>query len=424
MGGLALLAAGWQQVKAVFDRLRSLLVTRVRLEGDAAHSVHAFLAENYRRSPFGDRYYRSTAAHVRPLNRMAEVAWEITPGTPLIFWREGAWWSPVLLGAASLPEAHHAAGEVSFRQIDITAPRWVDVEAMLIEALEWSRERKRSQSGRFCVRHIAGREESAMNSSPGGRVSSSPPCEELTGLERFLQWKREDIGAATVADPMGALSLSPGLESAVEEFHRWRQSAEWYRSKGIPWRRGWLLHGRPGTGKTSLARALAQCADMPVFHYDLASLTNVEFVNAWREMQPSAPCMALIEDIDAVFQGRENVVKAGMDRAPLSFDCLLNALGGMETADGVFIVVTTNHIGAVDEALSRPGRLDSIIEVPALALAQHEAIVRRILGDWPDEWTAVLDGWETATAAQMTERCVTVALKRYWEGRATPPSPS
>jgi len=201
--------------------------------------------------------------------------------------------------------------------------------------------------------------------------------------------------------------------TAVEEFKRWKDSEQWFRARQVPWRRGWLLHGRPGTGKTSIVRALAQQADMPVFIFDLSSVTNEEMNRHWREAQEYAPCIALFEDVDAVFDGRENV--CGENGGGLTFDCLLNCLSGVEAADGVFVIVTTNNIEKLDDALKRPGRLDRIIEMPLLPAICLLQIAQRILGEWPEEIEAVMADADNLTGAQITERCVSRALERYWK---------
>ena len=130
-----------------------------------------------------------------------------------------------------------------------------------------------------------------------------------------------------------------------------------------------MLYGPPGTGKTALARAFAEDLNMPIYVYNLAEMGNHDLMKAWAEMQMNVPCIALIEDIDNVFHGRENVARknAGFSDdhgpakkdddegrrprprhawpRPLTFDCLLNCLDGVERADGIFTIITTNDIG-------------------------------------------------------------------------------
>ena len=116
--------------------------------------------------------------------------------------------------------------------------------------------------------------------------------------------------ARTTARRSTTSSSRERVKDLIHEIELWRKSKDWYLEKGIPWKRGWLLYGPPGTGKTALARAFAEDLNMPIYVYNLAEMGNHELIKAWTEMQINMPCIALIEDIDNVFHGRENVVRA------------------------------------------------------------------------------------------------------------------
>ena len=152
-------------------------------------------------------------------------------------------------------------------------------------------------------------------------------------------------------------------------------------------------------------------------------------MKAWSEMQMNVPCIALIEDIDNVFHGRENVARKnfgmfgvmmgpakkdanqdddknrGLMTPPLTFDCLLNCLDGIERSDGIFTVVTTNDIGKIDPALgqprklpngevefisTRPGRVDKAVELGHMENGDKKKLARRILGGYEKQCLEML----------------------------------
>ena len=138
-------------------------------------------------------------------------------------------------------------------------------------------------------------------------------------------------------------------------------------------------------------------------------MDNSEFSAAWEGMLDAVPCIALLEDIDAVFHGRANVA---MENG-ITFDCLLNTIGGINVSDGVFLILTANEPQLIDGAIagnghaSRPGRIDRVFEFSNTD-NQARFILERIIGECTDEdLTAVSD----FTPAQVTEWAVCRAKK-------------
>lgn len=132
-------------------------------------------------------------------------------------------------------------------------------------------------------------------------------------------------------------------------------TADWYHNAGIPYRRGYLLYGPPGCGKTSFAQVLAGEIGLDICLLNLSNqdLDDDDLAELLR-MAP-ARSMLLLEDVDAIFVERA----AGREkRNGVSFSGLLNALDGSAAQEGCVIVLTTNHKDRLDEALIRPGRCD------------------------------------------------------------------
>lgn len=170
-------------------------------------------------------------------------------------------------------------------------------------------------------------------------------------------------------------------------------SPRWYANRGIPYRRGYLFHGPPGTGKTSLSFAIAGVFGLDIYCISLLEPTLTEedlgllFNNLPRR------CVVLLEDIDSaglvrrdeIIETTENLVKEKEDSSAqigekiakavqksiqkesdknknntqgISLSGLLNAIDGVASHEGRVLVMTTNYPDKLDEALIRPGRVD------------------------------------------------------------------
>ncbi|KAF9294687.1 hypothetical protein BGZ88_003498 [Linnemannia elongata] len=152
--------------------------------------------------------------------------------------------------------------------------------------------------------------------------------------------------------------LAKGLkEELLTDITMFRKSARWYHDRGIPYRRGYLLHGPPGTGKTSFIVALAGHLRMNVCIVNLGiSGFNDKQLN---KLLNSAPrnSILLMEDVDAALIKR----KAGKDQEGennVTLSGILNSLDGITAQEGSVVFMTTNHIQKLAPALIRPGRCD------------------------------------------------------------------
>lgn len=189
--------------------------------------------------------------------------------------------------------------------------------------------------------------------------------------------------------PPDSLSLADGvLEEVVAEINAFRESHGWYADRGIPHRRGYLLHGPPGTGKTTLPHVIASQLGLSIYSVNVGGRGLTD--SSLRGLMNLLPWGALVvfEDVDAVFDGR----KQENEHSSLTFSGLLNAIDGIGGSNGRVLFMTTNHPERFDPALIRPGRVDRQIELGYATATQAERMFRWFFKDHPlgDQWVGRL----------------------------------
>jgi chaperone BCS1 len=173
----------------------------------------------------------------------------------------------------------------------------------------------------------------------------------------------------------------------ISDIEGFLSSKKWYTSMGIPYRRGMLFWGVPGTGKTSLAMGLAGMFDLRIYAINLGSVENdQDLVNAITQIPEKS--MLLIEDIDAATAKDREDDDTG---AKITLAGLLNAIDGVFSRDGRLLVMTTNYPDKLDKALTRPGRVDLMEEISPLAAPEVLTMCKQFLGDRGSEFARQFD---------------------------------
>uniref|UniRef100_A0A7S2W1P0 AAA+ ATPase domain-containing protein n=1 Tax=Rhizochromulina marina TaxID=1034831 RepID=A0A7S2W1P0_9STRA len=157
---------------------------------------------------------------------------------------------------------------------------------------------------------------------------------------------------------------------------------ELFESLGVAQPKGVLLYGPPGTGKTLLARAVAHHTDCTFIRVSGAELVQKyigEGSRMVRELfvmaREAAPSIIFMDEIDSIGSSRMEGGEGGDSEVQRTMLELLNQLDGFEPAQNIKVIMATNRIDILDDALLRPGRIDRKIEFPNPTLASRMDIL-------------------------------------------------
>ncbi|KAI5474930.1 mitochondrial chaperone bcs1 [Pseudohyphozyma bogoriensis] len=181
----------------------------------------------------------------------------------------------------------------------------------------------------------------------------------------YTAWGAEwrPFGRPRMRRMLDSVILDDGVkERIVDDIQTFMKRGPWYFERGIPYRRGYLLHGPPGSGKSSFIQALAGSLEYNICVLNLSErgLTDDKL----NHLLANAPerSIVLLEDIDAAFSGRTQSGEAGFSGS-VTFSGLLNALDGR-----------------LDPALIRPGRVDLKEMIDDSTPSQAGKLFRRFYG--------------------------------------------
>lgn len=227
-----------------------------------------------------------------------------------------------------------------------------------------------------------------------------------------------EIGKVTWEHLVLPSNLLSGLREAIEGFFAHRQA---FSALGFAWRRGILLIGPPGTGKTMVCKAAAAALpDLPFlyvrdFQRDQEQDRDV-IETIFERARKLAPCILAFEDIDGLVNEMNRTV-------------FLNELDGFQNNEGMLIIASSNHPGKIDEALlKRPSRFDRVFHLGLPGLAERREYCRRVLAgsalaqrldtslDLDDLVQRVAERSEGFTPAYLKEALTSAALQRAQAG--------
>ncbi|SFV67345.1 Cell division protein FtsH [hydrothermal vent metagenome] len=228
----------------------------------------------------------------------------------------------------------------------------------------------------------------------------------------------EAIKSDVSFDDIGGIS---DVKIELEEIIDFMKNPKRYKNFGARMPRGVLLVGPPGVGKTMIAKAVANAADVPFYYQSGASFVQIyvgmgakRVHELFAAAKKNAPAIIFIDEIDAVGKKRDGQRN---DEREATLNQLLTEMDGFEGSSGVIVIAATNKIDVLDSALLRAGRFDRRVFVELPTKKEREAILLKYLDKVPHELdvkviAGMTVGFNGAALAALVNEAALLALRQ------------
>lgn len=231
-------------------------------------------------------------------------------------------------------------------------------------------------------------------------INSRRATERKATLKMVTSWgswrTRSDLPPRSLASVSIPEDQKNRIVSDIENF---LAAEDRYNRLAIPWHRGYMFHGPPGTGKTSIVKALANHFCLDLWYVGLSDLkAESGLMSLLSEVGPRS--ILLLEDIDTIKITHD---RDASEQGVISMSSLLNSLDGVATPHGLITMMTTNRFDILDPALTRAGRMDMVekLDYPTKStLAQMYLHFFDIAPRWEAGDTPI-EGLSTAKVAEL-----------------------
>lgn len=175
----------------------------------------------------------------------------------------------------------------------------------------------------------------------------------------------DSVGHIMHKRDIDSLYFNPGIKEEIfAHIDSFNENKGLYESRDLTYKTGILLHGEPGTGKTSLATALATKYGRNLIVLDLATFANLDIATLTSCINAdSDKFIVLLEDIDAIFPSLNRAEDDLNEKERIVVNKMLQFLDSSSSPNDVIFLATTNHYEKLDKAILRDGRFDLKVEI-------------------------------------------------------------